>query len=43
MAGDYHRDFLELLGERRGRGAAAVVPAAATPDRVVAALPERAA
>jgi glycosyltransferase involved in cell wall biosynthesis len=48
MAGDYHRDFVELLGERRGRGRQAVPTAAvsAAPmsaDRCVHAQPEGAA
>jgi glycosyltransferase involved in cell wall biosynthesis len=45
MAGDYHRDFLELLGNRRGRNAAPVPagPTAAAGCSSLPALPERAA
>jgi glycosyltransferase involved in cell wall biosynthesis len=44
MAGDYHRDFLQLLGNRRGRHASQGVaaPAAGAAPRA-AVLPERAA
>jgi glycosyltransferase involved in cell wall biosynthesis len=43
MAGDYNRDFLELLGERRRRCAVSDFSGAATTQECVAAMPGRAA